>query len=71
MKILIPFVAVIMLVVIAFAGVQIAGMQSLFGVWIPYAAVLIFVLGFVYRVIKWGRSPVPFSIPTTAGQMKS
>ncbi|MDA8084495.1 MAG: sulfate reduction electron transfer complex DsrMKJOP subunit DsrM, partial [Nitrospiraceae bacterium] len=41
------------------------------GVWIPYAAVLIFVLGFVYRVIKWGRSPVPFSIPTTAGQMKS
>ena len=42
-----------------------------FGVIIPYAAVAIFVLGIVYRVVKWARSPVPFRWPTTAGQQKS
>ncbi len=71
MKIVLPLVAVIVLVVIAFAGVGIAGMQFLFGVLIPYAAIAVFILGFIYRVISWSRSPVPFSIPTTAGQMKS
>jgi nitrate reductase gamma subunit len=29
------------------------------------------VLGFIYRILKWGRSPVPFCIPTTCGQQKS
>jgi nitrate reductase gamma subunit len=71
MKIVLPLVAVIVLVVLAFAGVGIAGMQFLFGVVIPYAAIAVFILGFIYRVITWSRSPVPFSIPTTAGQMKS
>ncbi|MBA4371581.1 MAG: menaquinol oxidoreductase [Thermodesulfovibrio sp.] len=71
MKIVLPLVAVIMLVVLAFAGVQVAGMQFLFGVLIPYLAIAFFIAGFIYRVIKWGMSPVPFCIPTTAGQMKS
>ncbi|MDA8434097.1 MAG: sulfate reduction electron transfer complex DsrMKJOP subunit DsrM [Nitrospiraceae bacterium] len=69
MKILIPFFAVIALVVIALVGAQAS--HALFGIWIPYAAVLIFVFGFIFKVLKWGRSPVPFRIPTTAGQMKS
>jgi nitrate reductase gamma subunit len=34
-------------------------------------AVLIFVIGFIYRVVQWGKTPVPFKIPTTGGQMKS
>lgn len=42
-----------------------------FGVIIPYIAVLIFIVGIVYRVWKWARSPVPFRIPTTCGQQKS
>lgn len=42
-----------------------------FGVIIPYIAVLIFVIGIIYRVWKWARSPVPFRIPTTCGQQKS
>jgi len=41
------------------------------GVVIPYAAVGIFILGVIYRVLKWARSPVPFRIPTTSGQQKS
>lgn len=69
MKILVPFVAVIALVVIAFVGAQAS--QSLFGIVIPYAAVAIFIVGFILKVLKWGRSPVPYRIPTTAGQMKS
>jgi [DsrC]-trisulfide reductase subunit M len=71
MKTVLPFIAVIILVLLAFLGVKVANLQYLFGVVIPYAALAVFVLGFIYRIIKWGRSPVPFSIPTTAGQQES
>ena len=42
-----------------------------FGVILPYIAVLIFIVGIIYRVWKWARSPVPFRIPTTCGQQKT
>jgi nitrate reductase gamma subunit len=42
-----------------------------FGIIIPYAALFIFVVGLVYRIVRWARSPVPFRIPTTCGQQKS
>jgi nitrate reductase gamma subunit len=42
-----------------------------FGIVIPYLAIIIFVLGFAARVIGWSRSAVPFKIPTTGGQQKS
>lgn len=70
MKTLFPFFAVIALVLLAFAGVK-ADMHFLFGVVIPYVALGIFLLGVIYRVVKWGSSPVPFRIPTTCGQQKS
>ncbi len=70
MKIVIPLLAVVVLALLAFIGAQ-AHMGVLFGVIIPYAAFLIFVAGFVYRVVDWGRSPVPFRIPTTCGQEQS
>lgn len=71
MKILFPLFAVIVLAFIAFAGVKVANLQMLFGVYIPYLAIATFIIGFIYRVVQWGRSPVPFCIPTTAGQQKS
>lgn len=71
MKTVLPFFAVVVLVLVAFVGVKEANLQFLFGVVIPYAALATFLVGFLYRVLKWGRSPVPFSIPTTAGQQKS
>ena len=43
-------------------------MNTLFGVIIPYAAIAIFILGFLYRIVKWGNSAVPFRIPTTCAQ---
>ena len=71
MKTLFPFFAVIALVLLVFAGVNMAGMYFLFGIVIPYAALVVFLIGVLYRVMKWGSSPVPFHIPTTCGQQKS
>ncbi len=71
MKTVLPFFAVVVLAAVAFAGVKAAHLQVLFGVVIPYAAFATFFVGFILRVLNWGRSPVPFSIPTTAGQQKS
>jgi nitrate reductase gamma subunit len=56
---------------LAFVGVKTVGLHFLFGVVLPYAAFIIFVVGVVFRVVKWGSSPVPFRIPTTGGQQKS
>ncbi|HEC98927.1 MAG TPA: menaquinol oxidoreductase [Proteobacteria bacterium] len=71
MRLLLPLIAVLALTLIAYAGVSGAGMNYLFGVFIPYAAFLIFLIGFIRRVVQWGRSPVPFRIPATCGQEKS
>ncbi|HEX9022107.1 MAG TPA: sulfate reduction electron transfer complex DsrMKJOP subunit DsrM [Nitrospirota bacterium] len=71
MRAFISFVAVLLLVLVAYAGVESANLRFLFGVVIPYAAVATFVFGMVVRVLKWGSSPVPFRIPTTCGQQKS
>lgn len=67
MKILYPFVAVLGLILIAFLGVQV-GLAPVFGIVFPYLALLIFIIGFVNKVVGWGKSPVPFRIPTTCGQ---
>ncbi len=71
MGLIFSFFAVISLIVIVFIGVNAANLHYLFGVVIPYAAFLTFILGVIYRVLKWARVPVPFRIPTTAGQEKS
>ncbi|MDR0826260.1 MAG: sulfate reduction electron transfer complex DsrMKJOP subunit DsrM [Desulfovibrio sp.] len=42
-----------------------------FGLFVPYAAFLVFLVGFVWRLINWGRTPVPFRVPTVGGQQKS
>jgi nitrate reductase gamma subunit len=52
-------------------GLDLAGWHFVLGVVVPYAAIAVFVLGFVYRILGWARAPVPFRIPTTCGQEKS
>lgn len=71
MGLLFSFFAVVALIVVVFIGVNGANLHYLFGVIIPYAAFLTFLVGIIYRVLQWGRLPVPFRIPTTAGQEKS
>jgi nitrate reductase gamma subunit len=63
--------AVALLVLVPVIGVGGAGGYFLFGVILPYAALAAFLLGSVYRVMKWAQAPVPFRIPTTCGQEKS
>ena len=46
-------------------------LEWLFGIVIPYLAVIIFFVGIVYRVVKWAKCPVPFRIPSTCAQQKS
>ncbi len=64
-------IAVIVLFLLAYVGVKFPGGEVFFGIIIPYLALIIFILGFINRVIDWARSPVPFRIPTTCGQQKS
>lgn len=61
--------AVFVLALIAWVGSL--GLPWLFGIVLPYLAVLVFIVGVVRRVMGWSRSAVPFAIPTTGGQQKS
>ena len=63
-------IAVIVLFLIAWAGAAV-GLQVVFGIIIPYLAIITFLAGFAYKVVGWSRSAVPFRIPTTGGQQKS
>ena len=47
------------------------GLTCFLGVVLPYAAILVFLVGFVCRIMQWAKLPVPFAIPTTGGQQKS
>ncbi len=67
---MLSLIAVIVLFLIAWAGTAI-GLQVVFGIIIPYLAFLTFLVGFVYKIVDWSRSAVPFRIPTTGGQQKS
>jgi len=63
--------AVIVLFFVAYVGAEVLGLRYIFGVLIPYLAVIVFIAGFIYKVMGWARSAVPFRIPTTCGQQKS
>ncbi|MFH0811694.1 MAG: sulfate reduction electron transfer complex DsrMKJOP subunit DsrM [Pseudomonadota bacterium] len=52
-------------------GVEAVSLHYLFGVIIPYVALITFIGGFIYRILHWAKSPVPFRITTTCGQQKS
>jgi nitrate reductase gamma subunit len=70
MNALIPFLLVTGLFLTAMVGAA-SGLQWVFAVASPYAALVLFVAGLAYRVMSWANVPVPFRIPTTSGQQKS
>ncbi len=70
-KVLVPLAAVLCLLALAWVGTALLPGAFVFGTVIPYTALVVFVVGFVYRVVCWGRAAVPFVIPTTTGQQKS
>lgn len=71
MGLLFSFFTVVALIIVVFIGVSGANLHYVFGVVIPYIAFFLFLAGIAYRVLQWGKVPVPFRIPTTAGQQKS
>ena len=71
MNALYALVAVAILFLIAYLGIAGADLRFVFWIVVPYAAIALFVLGFIYRILKWARSAVPFRITTTCGQQKT
>jgi nitrate reductase gamma subunit len=62
---------ILVLLLLVIVGTEGLGLTALFTIFIPYAAAFLFVIGFIYRVLKWAGAPVPFHIPTVSGQQKS
>lgn len=71
MNVLYSLIMVLALVMIPLLGTGAAEWHTLFGVIIPYLAFIFFVGSFIYKVVDWGRSAVPFRITTTGGQQES
>ena len=71
MKVLRPIIAVSLLIVVGGLLGMSQGTQMLAGVILPSIAFLVFIVGFIRKVLDWSKSPVPFKIPTTCGQAKS
>lgn len=71
MRLAVPLLAVLALTLIGALGTQGPAMRTVFSVVLPTAAVAIFMIGVIWRVIRWARTPVPFAIATTCGQQKS
>lgn len=71
MQMLIAFALVAAIATIGFLGGAAPGLQYLFGVILPLLALLVFLGGFVWKIWRWARTPVPFCIVTTVGQQKT
>ncbi len=71
MSILFSLFMVCILIAAAIVGAGVLRLDFLFGVILPYAAFTTFIVGIIAQVVKWARSPVPYHIPTVAGQQKS
>jgi Nitrate reductase gamma subunit len=71
MKAIFSLLMVLALVVIATVGAGAAKMQTIFAYCIPGTAFVIFLVGFVCKIVSWAKRPVPFRIPTTGGQQQT
>ncbi len=66
-----PLLIVLAIALAGFLGGSTSSLRPVFGILIPYLAFGIFLAGFIFKVINWVRSAVPFRIPVTCGQQKS
>lgn len=70
MNVAVALVAVVGLFLLGLLG-GVPSMGWVYGIVLPYTALVFFVGGLIYRVLSWANVPVPFRIPTTSGQQKS
>jgi nitrate reductase gamma subunit len=66
----ISLIAVLILTALP-AGLSTVGLTGIITNILPYIAIAVFLIGFIWRILLWAKSPVPFRIPTTCGQEKS
>jgi nitrate reductase gamma subunit len=71
MRALYALIAAAALLAVVWIGAGVLGQTSLFAIVIPYAAIATFLVGVVYRVLRWAAAPVPYRITTTCGQQQS
>ena len=71
MKVLVSLLAAVVVFLFGLLGAAGTFPGAVFGIMVPYLAVVVFFCGLVYRVLGWAAVPVPFRIPTTCGQQKS
>jgi nitrate reductase gamma subunit len=71
MRALAALITAIALLAVVWIGVGAFGQTYLFGVVIPYAAMATFLVGLVYKVLRWASAPVQYRITTTCGQEQS
>ncbi|HEB84475.1 MAG TPA: menaquinol oxidoreductase [Bacteroidetes bacterium] len=62
---------VLILLALATVGAEVGWLRAVFAVGVPALAAVVFLVGFVLRVVRWARTPVPFKITTTCGQQKA
>ena len=67
----VSLLSVIVLFLLAYVGTSLLGLEGLFGIGIPYLAIVLFLYGVITRIVGWAKSPVPFRITTTAGQQET
>ncbi len=71
MKLLTAFATVLAVVVLGVVAGHFHASRFWVGIFIPYAALALFLGGLAYRVLRWAFTPLPFRIPTTCGQQQS
>lgn len=71
MNLLMALIAILVLTLlalgIAWSGPLAYGLAAV----VPYGAFAVFIAGFVWRILRWAKAPVPFRITTTCGQQAS
>ena len=71
MNAFVALAGVAVLIVFAWLGSGVSGLNNLFTVFMPYAGFAVLILGVIWKIVNWARIPVPFNITTTSGQQKS
>lgn len=71
MNLLLSLIAILILTLLAMGAALSGGVARVLTGILPYPVLAVFLVGFVYRIVKWGTAPVPFRITTTCGQQKS
>jgi len=71
MAVFYSLILVLLLSVLGYFGGSAAGLRTIFGIWIPFVAIAVFLLGVIYRIVRWAQVPVPFRITATCGQQRS